>query len=116
MIMVDQGRLRKNHDFRYVYNKGKVYSNYLLVMYIVNNSNDYNRVGFSVSKKVGKSVVRNKVKRRIKECYRLNSEKIKKGYNIVFISRVKANQAAYKEIEKAMISLFKKAQILIDER
>ena len=116
MIMEDSGRLKKNYEFKYVYNKGKVYSNYLLVLYIVKNKKDFNRVGFSVSKKVGKSVVRNKVKRRIRESYRLNSECIKKGYNMVFISRVKANEATYREIEKAMISLYKKSQILIDER
>lgn len=116
MIMEDSGRLKKNYEFKYVYNRGKVYSNYLLVLYIVKNKKDFNRVGFSVSKKVGKSVIRNKVKRRIKECYRLNSQSIKKGYNMVFISRVKANEATYREIEKAMIYLYKKSQILLDER
>lgn len=107
-------RLRKNSEFKYVYNKGKVYSNDLLVMYIVKNNEDFNKAGFSVSKKVGKSVVRNKVRRRMKECYRLNSTNIEKGYNIVFISRVKAKDAAYRYIEKAMISLFKKSGILVE--
>jgi len=107
-------RLRKNREFRYVYNKGKVYSNSILVMYIVKNNSEYNRVGFSVSNKVGKSVVRNKVRRRIKESFRLNASIIKKGYNIVFISRVRARGVNYKEIEKAMLLLFKEAKILIE--
>lgn len=111
--MDKQGRLKKNSEFKYVYNKGKVFANHLLVLYIVKNNSDINRVGFSVSKKVGKSVVRNKVRRRIRECYRLNSGKIEKGYNMVFISRVAAKNAAYIDIEKAMLSLFKKAAILI---
>lgn len=106
-------KLRKNYEFRYVYNKGKVYSNSLLVLYIIKNKNDYNRAGFSVSKKVGKSVVRNKVKRRIRECYRLNSHRIKNGYNMVFISRVRAKDASFKEIEKAMLSLFSKSGIVL---
>ena len=105
-------KLRKNKEFRYVYSAGKVFSNNLLVLYLVKNSTDFNKVGFSVSKKVGNSVVRNKVRRRIKECYRLNTDRFKKGYNFVFVSRVRAKDATYKEIETAMISLFKKAQIL----
>jgi ribonuclease P protein component len=114
--MSSPDRLRKNYEFKYVYNNGKVYSNNLLVMYIVENKSNYNKVGFSVSKKVGNSVVRNKVKRRIKECFRLNSINIKKGYNIVFVSRVRAKDAVYKELEKAMISIFKKSQLLKEER
>lgn len=110
--MSKTGRLRKNHEFRYVYNAGKVYANNLVVMYIVLNKTSCNKTGFSVSKKVGKSVIRNKVRRRMKESYRLNSGRIKKGYNIVFISRVKANSASYAEIEKAMLSLFRRARIL----
>lgn len=110
--MLKPGRLKKNREFKYVYSNGRVFSNNLLVMYIVYNNEDFNKVGFSVSKKVGKSVIRNKVRRRIKECYRLNSSLIKRGYNIIFVSRVKAKEATYHELEKAMISLFKKAQIL----
>lgn len=106
------GRLRKNYEFRYVYNAGKVYANNLIVMYIVSNKSSCNKTGFSVSKKVGNSVIRNKVRRRMKESYRLNSERIKKGYNIVFVSRVKASRSSYAEIEKAMLSLFKRAQLI----
>lgn len=114
--MNKEWRLRKNSEFKYVYNKGKVYSNDLLVMYIVKNNEDFNKAGFSVSKKVGKSVVRNKVRRRMKESYRLNSSGLKKGYNIVFISRVKAKDSDYKSIQKAMISLFRKSGILMELR
>ncbi|MDI6619235.1 MAG: ribonuclease P protein component [Clostridiales bacterium] len=104
-------KLKKSYEFKAVYNKGKVYSNNLLVLYIVKNNAGYNKAGFSVSKKVGKSVVRNKVRRRIRECYRLNSNRLKSGYNMVFISRVQARGALYREIENAMISLFKKALV-----
>lgn len=106
------GRLKKNYEFKYVYNRGKVYSNNLLVLYIVENKGQYNKVGFSVSKKVGKSVIRNKVRRRMKECYRLNCDNLKKGYNMVFISKVRAREASYREIEKAMLSLLKKSKVL----
>lgn len=107
------GRLRKNYEFKYVYNKGRVYSNNLLVLYIAENKDKYNKVGFSVSKKVGKSVIRNKVRRRLKECYRLNSDRIKKGYNMVFISRVRAREASYDEIERSMLHLLKKSKAFL---
>lgn len=110
--MKKSGRLRKNYEFKYVYGAGKVYANNLVVMYIVPNKSSCNKTGFSVSKKVGNSVIRNKVRRRMKESYRLNSGMIKKGYNIVFVSRVRSNRASYAEIEKAMLSLFRKAQII----
>jgi ribonuclease P protein component len=116
VVMISSNKLRKNYEFKYVYNNGKVYTNNLLVMYIAKNKSDYNKVGFSVSKKVGNSVERNKVRRRIKECFRLNSFDIKKGYNIVFVSRVRAKDASYSELERAMISIFKKSQILQEER
>jgi ribonuclease P protein component, eubacterial len=114
--MVNTGRLRKNAEFKFVYNKGKVIANSLIVMYFVPNRTSCNKAGFSVSKKVGISVVRNKVRRRLKESYRLNEYRIKKGYNIVFVARVRSNSANYVELQKAMISLFRKAQILVDER
>jgi len=113
-VMGKKRRLKKNSEFKDVYSKGKVYANHLLVLYIVENESSFNKVGFSVSKKVGKSVVRNKIRRRIRECYRLNGDRIKKGFNMVFISRVIAKDATYKEIENAMVSLFKKAGILIE--
>lgn len=78
-------RLRKNSEFRLVYRRGKSFSTDLLVLYIFKNyrnsvdGKDINRVGISVSKKVGKSVVRSRVKRLISESYRLNSEKLIKN-------------------------------------
>lgn len=102
--------IKKNFQFRFVYNKGKSLANRLLVMYVVKNKKytDTNRLGISVSKKVGKSVVRSRVTRLIKESYRLSEEDIKQGYDIVVIARVSANGADYKEINKALLSHVKK--------
>lgn len=107
--------IKKNFQFRFVYNKGKSLANRLLVMYVVKNKKytDTNRLGISVSKKVGKSVVRSRVTRLIKESYRLSEEDIKQGYDIVVIARVSANGADYKEINKAMLSLLKKHDLLL---
>lgn len=104
--------IQKDSDFRKVYRHGKSLANKYLVMYTLNNKSDINRVGISVSKKVGKANVRNKVRRRIKESYRLNIDgKIKSGYDIVFIARVAIKDVDYIEIEKAMKHLVKKANM-----
>ena len=63
--------IKKDSDFRIVYKHGKSFANKYLVMYILDNKSDFSRVGFSVSKKVGKATVRNKVRRRIREGFRL---------------------------------------------
>lgn len=100
-------KLRNNKDFRKVYDNGKSKANRYLVIFYINNGYDYNRIGFSTTKKLGNSVTRNRVKRLIKESYRLNSHNIKKGYDIIILSRVKAKEADFKKIESALLHLFK---------
>lgn len=87
-------------------------ANKLLIIYVANNRSDTTRVGFTVSKKVGKSVVRSRVKRLMKESFRLNQEGISKGYDIVFVARAGCKEATYKEIESAMLHLFRKMRLL----
>lgn len=99
--------LRSNQDFRKVYDNGRSFANRYLVLFYKSNGLDHNRVGFSVTKKIGNAIIRNKVKRRIRESYRLNSHKFKKGYDIVFLSRGRAKDAAYDEIESAVLHLGK---------
>lgn len=104
--------IRKDSDFRKVYKHGKSFANKYLVMYILDNKSDFNRVGFSVSKKVGKANIRNKVRRRIREGFRLNcDEHIKDGYDLVFIARVASKDAEYEDIEKSVKTLIKKAKL-----
>ncbi|QJA09814.1 ribonuclease P protein component [Romboutsia sp. CE17] len=106
--------LKKDSDFRKVYKHGKSFASRYLVMYILNNKSENSRIGISVSKKVGKAIIRNKVRRRIKEAYRLNiDENVKIGYDIVFIARVAIKDAEYKDIEKSMKHLVKKAEMYI---
>ena len=87
-------------------------ANKLLVIYISENKYGYNRIGFTVSKKIGKSVIRNRVKRLLRESYRLNEKKILPGYDIIFVARDTASKATYKEIEGAMLHLFKKMKLV----
>jgi len=106
--------LKKNFQFRFVYNKGKSLANRFLVMYVVKNRKytDTNRLGISVSKKVGKSVVRSRVTRLIRESYRLSEDRILPGHDIVVIARVSAANATYHEIEKSLLSLLRKQGLI----
>ncbi len=97
--------LKKNREFRNVYQNGKSYANRYLVMYIMKNDFNKNRVGISVSKKIGNSIVRHRLTRLIRESYRLNEDKFLCGYDIVIISRIGAKGRGYREIESALIHL-----------
>ena len=82
-------------------------------MLVIENDLPYNRVGISVSKKVGNSVVRSRSKRLIYESYRLNVKDIKTGYDFVFVARSAINEKKYSDVEAAMINLLKKAGIYL---
>ena len=82
--------LKKNRDFQSVYRKGKPYGNKYLVMYLLPNDFGRNRVGISVSKKVGNSIIRHHLTRLIRESYRLHEEQFQCGYDIVIIARTTA--------------------------
>ena len=97
--------LKKNKDFQQVYRRGKSYANKLLVMYVLKNDSETNRLGISVSKKVGNSVVRHHVTRLIRESYRLQEEMFNSGLDIVVIARAGAKESTYHEIEKALLHL-----------
>lgn len=99
--------LKKNKDFQIVYNTGKSYANKYLVMYIRKNYISRNRIGISVSKKVGNSVVRHRLTRLIRESYRLQEEKFLCGYDIVVVVRVNAKNSTFADIESALIHLGK---------
>ena len=109
-------RLRKNSEFRYVYDKGKSYANKYIVMFYIKNDLDYNRIGFATTKKLGNSVIRSKFKRRMKESYRLNETKFKQGYDIIFLSRANAKDISYKEIESALLHLARISKLSSKEK
>ena len=97
--------LKKNRDFQSVYRNGISFGNKYLVMYIKENQIKKNRLGISVSKKVGNSIVRHRLIRLIRESYRLQEEKFRCGIDLVVIARVSAKEKGYKEIESALLHL-----------
>ena len=97
--------LKKNKDFQNVYRTGVSFANRLLVMYVKENKTETNRIGISVSKKVGNSVIRHHLTRLIRESYRLQEDMFNSGLDIVVIVRVAAKTAKYKEIESALLHL-----------
>ena len=104
--------LKRNMDFQFVYKKGKSYANKYLVMYILKNNMDKNRLGISVSKKVGNSIVRHRVTRLIRESYRLHENIFNSGLDIVVIARNSASCVSYYEVESALLHLAKLHHIL----
>ena len=97
--------LKKNKDFQNVYSKGRSYANRLLVMYVLDNHTENNRLGISVSKKVGNSVIRHHITRLIRESYRLQEDMFNSGLDIVVIARSNAKNASYHEIASALMHL-----------
>ena len=108
--------LKNSREFKKVYNFGLSYANKYLVMYIYNNGTKENRIGISVSKKVGNSVVRHRATRLIRESVRLNEKMIKRGYDIVIIARGSIKDKKYRDVESAYIHLCKLHRLLEDER
>ena len=105
--------LKKNRDFQFVYRNGKSYGNKYLVMYVYRKAlgevkgAERNRIGISVSKKVGNSVVRHHLTRLIRESYRLNEKKFVGGLDMIVIARPGAKERNFFEIESALLHLAK---------
>ena len=104
--------LKKNSEFKSVYQAKHSYANKYIIMYILQNGTDTNRLGVSVSKKVGNSIVRHRLARLIREAFRLNVTQVAPGYDVVVIARAGLKGKGYKETESAMLHLLKAASYL----
>ena len=96
--------LKGNASFRRLYHRGASAANRCLVMYCGRNRSRKNRVGLTVSAKLGHAVVRNRIRRRLREIYRLHERQIARGYDLVVVSRVRARTADYHQLEAAFLS------------
>ena len=104
--------LKKNYEFKRLYNKGRSAVTPFLVVYCLKNRSGSDRVGFTVSVKLGKAVVRNRIRRRLREIYRLNRDRLKSGYDIVIVARSRCADAEYAKIGHAFLSACRQLDIL----
>ena len=104
--------IKKNEEFKYIYKYGKSYANKYLVMYVSDRDTSVSRIGISVSKKVGNSVVRHRLTRLLREIFRLNEYRMNENKDIVLVARVNAKNCDYRELESAFMHLLKIHQLL----
>ncbi|NLL45256.1 MAG: ribonuclease P protein component [Clostridiales bacterium] len=97
--------LKNNFEFRRLYNRGKSASSPLLVIYCRRNGRRVSRLGITVGKKVGNAVVRNKLRRRLRESYRINEDFFVRGWDIVVVARVKSRYAPFSELCSDFLAL-----------
>lgn len=113
--MVNTIPVKINRDFLRVYKKGKFYVGKYMTLYTLKNNLNINRIGITVSKKVGKSVKRNRIRRLIKENYRLYEGFIKSGYDCIFVARTVEVLPCFHDIKKEMKFLLKRQNIFDQE-
>ena len=109
--------LKKNKEFKYVFLKGRVYRGKYIEIFVINNNKNINKLGIAISKKIGKSTIRNRIKRYVRENYRLYEEKLKNGYTLIFLwnKNVSAENASYWNIKEDCEHIFKKAKIIKED-
>lgn len=105
-------RLRSNAQFSDVYRTHRSFADDYFVMYVRENGESFNRVGVSVSKKIGNSVVRHRVKRLAKEAFRNSENMFNSGLDIVFVARSNAASMSYEETVKSLMGLAASHRIL----
>ena len=110
--MKKRSRLRKNSDFQRVYEKGRSWAHPLLVLYALRNDLGYSRFGFSVSKRVGGAVVRNRARRLMREAIRFRQAMIADGWDVVIIARQPVREANFHRVDRAVEQLLRRARLL----
>ena len=113
--MVSTKSLKQNYLFRRVYQRGKSHAGRYVVVYCRKNGLACNRLGFTVGAKVGHAVVRNRIRRRLREAYRLSEPKFHMGYDIVVVARGRAAGASYQELSQGLLSAMDKLGLVRKE-
>ena len=108
--------IKHNYEFRRVYNGGRSAVSGLMAVYCRRNRGGDSQLGITVGTKVGKAVIRNKVRRRLREIYRLHESAICRGFDIVIVARVKSRYATYGELERDFLRLTDKLDLRAKER
>lgn len=108
--------LKKNYEFRRVYQKGASAAGGGLVVYCRRNGRNRNRLGITASVKLGCAVVRNRARRRLREIFRLHGQELRKGYDIILVARAKTASMPWEELNAAFLRLCRKLGLLEDKR
>ena len=108
--------LKSNRDFRRLYSRGKRAVSPTMVLYVQKNRSDHNRLGITVSKKLGNAVTRNKVRRRLREIYRLHEEEFLPGRDLVVVARVRGAHTSYWTLDRELMRLARKLGLLRTEQ
>ena len=106
--------LKLNHIFRRLY-RSPAHADGYLVVYARKNRLGQNRVGITVSKKLGHAVVRNRTRRRLREVYRLNEERFQPGWDLVIVARTRAVEAEFDRLTDSFLNLAAKAGVLVPQ-
>ena len=104
--------LKENYEFRRLYQKGASAVSGCMVVYCRKNKLGHNRLGVTVSVKLGHAVVRNRARRRLREVYRLNGGALKQGYDIILVARSRTISAGWKELNDTFLRLCRKLDLL----
>lgn len=104
--------LKENRQFRRLYARGSSKVSPHMVFYWRKNASDQSRLGITVSGKLGKAVVRNKIRRRLREIYRINEAQLRPGFDLVVVARARALRTSYRELERSFLQLAKQGGLL----
>ena len=104
--------VKENYEFRRIYRKGKSAVLPSMVVYCQRNRAGRSRLGITVSTKLGKAVVRNKVRRRLREIYRLNRDRMLPGYDVIVVARVRAAHTTYQKLEASFLKALDQLELL----
>ena len=105
--------LKENYEFRRLYSKGRSMAGRYLVLYVRRRPGSHNRVGITVSAKLAHAVKRNRVRRRLREIYRLNEQKFVRGLDMVIVVRGRGVDAPYRTLETEVMTLAEKLEALL---
>ena len=107
--------LKDNHAFRRMYQKGASAVGGSMVVYCRKNKLDHNRLGLTASVKLGHAVVRNRCRRRLREVYRLETPRLRQGYDIILVARTRTATAPWPELQRQFRRLCRKLDLLEEE-